>query len=186
MWKSVKQLKQKFTPQYVSMKNRHGHRVSLMQRAEAIAEYLEQDHWGENGQSAIPNRQPIFQNNGADESPFKLDELNEALKRSKNNKQPGPDGIIMELLKWLDKDNRESLLRLFNEWWINKNAPEELLLARVVPIFKKGDSDKASNYRPISLLSSFYKIYIHDHDQGKDPKGNRPQIMHDPIRIPAR
>ena len=66
----------------------------------------------------------------------------------------------MELLRWLDLQNRISLLELFNDWWRNKNAPDSLFLARVVPIFKKGDVDNASNYRPISLLSSFYKLYM--------------------------
>ena len=52
------------------------------------------------------------------------------------------------------------MLALFNTWWRHKNAPDALFLARVVPIYKKGETDKASNYRPISLLSSFYKIYM--------------------------
>ena len=37
--------------------------------------------------------------------------------------------------------------------------PDKLKLARVVPIFKSGDSSKINNYRPISILPFFSKIY---------------------------
>ena len=39
--------------------------------------------------------------------------------------------------------------------------PDELKLARVVPIFKYGDSSKINNYRPISILPFFQK-YMND------------------------
>ena len=37
---------------------------------------------------------------------------------------------------------------------------EELYSARVATIYKKGDRDKACNYRPISLLGSIYRLYM--------------------------
>ena len=37
--------------------------------------------------------------------------------------------------------------------------PSELKLAKVVPMFKSGESDKVHNYRPISVLSFFSKIF---------------------------
>ena len=37
--------------------------------------------------------------------------------------------------------------------------PNSLKMARVVPIHKGGSRTEVSNYRPISLLSSFSKIY---------------------------
>ena len=37
--------------------------------------------------------------------------------------------------------------------------PNRLKLAKVVPVFKKGLTDQLSNYRPISLLPSFSKLF---------------------------
>ena len=37
--------------------------------------------------------------------------------------------------------------------------PSELKLAKVVQIFKSGDSSKITNYRPISVLSFFSKVF---------------------------
>ena len=66
----------------------------------------------------------------------------------------------MELFEWCDKGKKQILLDLINHWWLNETAPEELFNARVVPIYKKGETDKADNDMQISLLSSFYKIYM--------------------------
>ena len=37
-------------------------------------------------------------------------------------------------------------------------VPKELKLAKVIPVFKNGDKHEFTNYRPISLLSSFAKL----------------------------
>jgi hypothetical protein len=34
-------------------------------------------------------------------------------------------------------------------------SPDQMKTAKVVPVFKSGDSTDINNYRPISLLSSF-------------------------------
>ena len=36
--------------------------------------------------------------------------------------------------------------------------PDELKIARVIPIFKAGESDVFSNYRPVSVLPLFSKV----------------------------
>ena len=50
------------------------------------------------------------------------------------------------------------LSKLFNMRFKSGVFPNCLKVAEVVPIFKKGDQSKATNYRPISLLSQFDKI----------------------------
>ena len=160
LWKAVKSLKQKFMPQFVKMRNADGRHVPVTQRAKAIADYLENTHWNNSMDVGMPQDNAILDPNGADDSPFRMEELVWSLKAAKKNKQPGPDNIQMELLKWLDDQNRQALLDLINSFWISKEAPHSLFAARVVPIYKKGDTDNAANYRPISLLSSIYKVYM--------------------------
>ena len=159
LWKACKGLKKKFVPNYIKIKNMDGRHVPLAKRAETIATYLEEQHWSNPLEHDVNTNQIVDSNEASAES-FTMHEICTAIKGAKPNKQPGPDGITTELIKWLDNANRRLLLDLFNSWWHSRTAPSALFTARVVPIFKKGDTDVASNYRPISLLNSFYKIYM--------------------------
>jgi len=66
----------------------------------------------------------------------------------------------VELIKCLGHQNRGLLLKTINSWWEAGEAPKELYFAKVATIYKKGETSRAENYRPISLLSGFYKIYM--------------------------
>ena len=68
LWRVVKGLKRKFTPQYVQMKNSQGNHVPVTERAQAIAEYLETKHWYNDLDKGMPDDTPILLNNGADEN----------------------------------------------------------------------------------------------------------------------
>ena len=81
------------------------------------------------------------------------------IEKLKRRKAPGPDGIPTELLKQMTNDNKRGLLRLLQKWWREEDIEEEELQARVVLIYKKGDTNKFENYRPISLLNTLYKVY---------------------------
>ena len=65
----------------------------------------------------------------------------------------------MELFQEMDNTSMEGIRELLNKWWQEEDIPIETLKARVVLIYKKGDTGKYENYRPISLLNAIYKIY---------------------------
>ena len=48
---------------------------------------------------------------------------------------------------------------MFNVCLSEGTYPDLLKIAEVIPIFKKGEHNKMTNYRPISLLSKFNKIF---------------------------
>ena len=64
----------------------------------------------------------------------------------------------MEAFKEMDDESLQKIIDLLNEWLENEDIPEKTLEARVVLILKKGDTSDLSNYRPIALLNSIYKI----------------------------
>ena len=51
------------------------------------------------------------------------------------------------------------LANIFNHCVQNGVFPDKSKLAKVIPVFKSGANDIASNSRPISILSHFSKIF---------------------------
>ena len=51
------------------------------------------------------------------------------------------------------------LAQIFNVSVSSGSFPANLKTAKVVPVFKSGDESKPGNYRPISLLSIFNRIF---------------------------
>ena len=76
----------------------------------------------------------------------------------KIGKSPGCDTISNSLVKNLAVEIVQPLVHIFNLSLTNGIVPREMKVAKVVPIFKKGDPKLLTNYRPISLLTSFSKI----------------------------
>ena len=53
----------------------------------------------------------------------------------------------------------ENLCKIYNRSIETKCYPEALKLAKVIALYKKGPKYDTGNYRPISLLSYFDKIF---------------------------
>ena len=74
------------------------------------------------------------------------------------NKAQGPDAISGAVLKNCSKTLAYPLSILFTLTYNTGCIPQEWKLANVVPVFKKGDKNKVTNYRPISLTSLVMKV----------------------------
>ena len=75
-----------------------------------------------------------------------------------SNKGPGNDNIGNFIIKKVANEIVKPLTMIFNLSISTGIVPEMLKIAKVVPIYKKNDAEKFSNYRPVSLLPCFSKI----------------------------
>jgi hypothetical protein len=97
-------------------------------------------------------------------SPVDQYELLVSINSLVDKKSAGPDGIGPKLVRQAAFTLVKSLLYIYIYIYIYNLSfstgcvPEKMKLAKVIPIFKKGDTRNPSNYRPISLLSVFDKL----------------------------
>lgn len=92
------------------------------------------------------------------EAEIRMAELKTALKRMRNKRSPGEDGLVVEFYKEMPEEGKQELLEALNEIWRKGNLPKGWESAHIAPIFKAGDPTNPRNYRLISLLNAGYKI----------------------------
>ncbi|WP_419587469.1 RNA-directed DNA polymerase, partial [Thiolapillus sp.] len=95
------------------------------------------------------------------DSDISEEEVKAAIRHLKNNKSPGPDGIMSEILKALDTAIVPFLVKYFNKLFSSGLYPTEWTKAIIVPLHKKGDINNVDNYRGISLLNVLSKIFTY-------------------------
>ena len=78
---------------------------------------------------------------------------------SLKNSSAGWDFIPASIAKQSIQSYIKPLTGLINSSFQNGIFPDELKTAKVIPIFKHGDKTDIANYRPISVLSFFSKIF---------------------------
>ena len=92
------------------------------------------------------------------ESSLPENELEEAVKSLKKNKASGPDGLDVNIIISVYKIIKRPLLKIFNDSLHLGIFPQTMKIAKVLPFYKSGKKNLMTNYRPISVLSSFSKI----------------------------
>ena len=92
--------------------------------------------------------------------PITESEILKCVKLLKNNKASGEDNIVNEHIKSTIHLLLPIYCKLFNIILDTGIIPESWSIGIIKPIYKnKGDPKKAENYRPITLLSCFGKLF---------------------------
>ena len=89
---------------------------------------------------------------------FTAEEVDKVIKQIKQKRSHGMDGICQNIMKDGYSCIKISILNTINDFAAN-GLPLALKSARVIPLLKKGDKFNKTNYRPISNVSVFSKIF---------------------------
>ena len=87
-----------------------------------------------------------------------VEEVLNEINRLKPGKAAGYDNIRPDLIKDCYESLVTPLTYIYNVSFVTGVFPDIWKIAKVIPVFKKGDRSNVDNYRPISLLSCFEKI----------------------------
>ena len=87
------------------------------------------------------------------------EELKVAISNLEPEKSAGYDEISPKIVKVASTEIFKPLKYIINLSLRQGVVPDKIKIARVVPVHKDGERTEVSNYRPISILSCFSKIY---------------------------
>lgn len=99
-----------------------------------------------------PNPNTIYMN---PVTPHEISLILTSLKKS----SPGVDGIHPKIIPPLSEIISVPLAHIFNSCLEQSVVPSEIKIARVTPVPKSGDLRLLQNYRPISVLPVFAKVF---------------------------
>lgn len=86
-------------------------------------------------------------------------EVIKTIQELKDNKAPGYDEIRAETLKLISREIAESLTYIINGSFNGGTCPTVFKKTIIKPLYKSGDKYNVVNYRPISLITNFAKIF---------------------------
>ena len=108
--------------------------------------------------SVLPNVN-VRTTSSIDDISFSSDSISKIIRNLNSNKAHGFDNISVKMIKLCGEALCEPLAIIFNDCLKTGIFPADWKKGNIIPIYKKGDKNKVSNYRPISLLPVFGKIF---------------------------
>ncbi|KAJ8715418.1 hypothetical protein PYW07_009900 [Mythimna separata] len=90
---------------------------------------------------------------------FVTQEVYEIVNKMKAKKSCGYDDIPITIIKENIDLLAEPFSHFYNKCFADSIFPDQLKIAKITPVHKKGSKKDPSNYRPISLLPNLSKIF---------------------------
>ena len=90
---------------------------------------------------------------------FTVDEIRNSNRELKNNKSAGQDHIPAEFVRICSEDLVDVIALTFHYMIEQREFPGPWALGQRTPVFKNGCKSNADNYRGITILSIFAKIF---------------------------
>ena len=111
-------------------------------------------HTNKDYQSYMPNSQQhsIFLNHVLPEDIISI------VMKLKPKASTGHDGVSTKFLKETINNIIQPITHIINKSLCTGIFPDQMKIAKVIPIYKSSDQCNLQNYRPVSLLSAFSKI----------------------------
>ena len=114
--------------------------------------------------SLNPHAKPFFPTATSLNAPFTIPEVNTAMHLLKTGKTADGDGSIMELLLHPHENGcfklAPFLTQLANKCFLTSSFPASESTGHIIPLYKgKGDPASPDNYRGITIISVFAKLY---------------------------
>jgi len=85
-------------------------------------------------------------------------EIRQIILALKNSSSKGHDNLCTSIIKNCCDELAQPLAHIFNKSMSDGIVPDDLKIAKIIPIYKSDDKKVVSNYRPISVLPAFSKI----------------------------
>ena len=135
---------------------------SLSYKKRAVNE-IDKKTWEEYYQKVYKHDQPEMESEEESEDvsveEFSTGEIETAVKKTACKKAAGADNIPNEMWKIGTVAVVKQLRNLFNKCYATGKVPKSWCTSLICPIYKKGERNIPSNYRPISLLPTILKIF---------------------------
>ena len=90
--------------------------------------------------------------------PTTIEEVSKTVSNMKHGFATGHDSLNNSILKHIINCILDPLVHIINSSLQNGVFPEKMKIAKVIPLYKSGDSKELGNYRPISILPTMSKI----------------------------
>ena len=134
-------------------------KIKLEEWVEHFSSVLNPQQLREHEDNYLEQEQGELHENELLDGPITEAEIIYAINSLKSGKSPGIDGLTIQFFKACSIHIAPYLSTLFNFYFDNGFFPPEWSKSILCPIHKKGETNDPNNYRGVSLLSEFSKIF---------------------------